>query len=92
MITIDARTKETRNTREHQPQVFSDIFPRMNITPGYIRGWCKPNFPVPAIRFTEELVHSEDGERVHFLLMYQHPDPNKIGYVKVVGDSPNMKI
>jgi hypothetical protein len=51
MITINARTKATTNTDEHEPQVYSKHWPGLNITPGYIRGWCKPNYPTPAVDY-----------------------------------------
>lgn len=51
MITIDVKTKAVTNAREHAPQVYSKTYPRMNITPGYIRAWCEPNYPMPAIDY-----------------------------------------
>ena len=46
-ITINVRTKQVWNAREHEPQLTGHY--GLNITPGYIRGWCEPNYPVPAI-------------------------------------------
>lgn len=76
MITINAQTKATSGTREHEPQVFSKWFPDMNITPGYIRGWVEPNFQVPAIRQHYEFGWSLSKSEPVLMHVYSSPYPS----------------
>ena len=58
MITINVKTQAVTNAQQHRPQVWSKYmyfngYP-LNITPGYIRGHCPPNYPVPAVEGVHE--------------------------------------
>lgn len=48
-LTIDVKTKAVLNRHEHTPIIrHSHVFGRMDQTPGYVRGWLPPNYPVPS--------------------------------------------
>ena len=49
MLTIDVKTKAIQNKHEHPKVMVQTPFGIMDQTPGYIRGWLKPNYPVPVV-------------------------------------------
>lgn len=49
MITINVKTKAVSNSREHKPPQYNQFG---ECSPGYIRGWIPPRYPMPAIPLT----------------------------------------
>jgi len=57
MITINAITKTVTNAKEHDPILIDTPFGVLNQTPGYIRGWLPPRYPMPVTARVTQTVH-----------------------------------
>lgn len=54
MLTIHTKTGRVEG-KEHHPKVMRYAFGELHDqTPGYVRGWLPPRFPVPALAYSVE--------------------------------------
>ena len=83
MITINVKTKDVSGHWD-QPMARNSFG---DATPGYIRGHIKPNYPMPAIRHTTELIHRGFDGELQFFVMWR-----KGNVMYPVGDYPDYPL